>query len=343
MKKHKIILLSALAMVSITLSAQQEFQYNNYAHNPYMFNPAAGGLTDFTQVDLGYRNQFVSASGNPVTPYFSGTVPIYFKKAKEEQKVFNPDNVMMYAPPLNGVGKFKHVVGGKVVGDMIGPFRKTGIMASYAVHLPMTDKINFGAGFGLGWNNMGVRSNQVIVRDETDNIYQEFASKWSQNNLDLQLGLVFYTERLTVGLSGTQLMGNKLKFSDAFYKSKLNSHWMLFSSYKWGVATDFVIEPYVMMRVVKNAPFSADLGAKFHYKYVWIGAQYRTAQSFAVSFGLNFLKNLYLSYAFEYSAKSIRVATAGTHEVQIGFFIGRPKKVTEPEGENKENPSTEEK
>jgi type IX secretion system PorP/SprF family membrane protein len=331
MRKIKLLIASVLTLGGTFVFAQQEFQYSNYTQNPYLYNPAAGGLTDFTQVDLGYRNQFISSSGNPVTPYFSGTVPLYFKKAKLEQATFNPENKMMYAPPLNGVGKFKHVVGGKVIGDMIGPFRKTGIMASYAVHLPMTSKVSFGAGLGLGWNNMGVRSSQAIVHDETDLTYQEFSSKWSQNNLDMQLGFVVYTDRLTVGLSGTQLLGNKLKFSDAFYKSKLNSHWMLFSSYKWAVAGDFVIEPYMMLRVVKNAPFSADLGSKFHYKYVWIGAQYRTAQSFAVSFGLNFLKNIYLSYAFEYSAKSIRVANAGTHEVQIGFFIGKSKNAKTPE------------
>lgn len=331
MKQIKNILLGALTFGGTIVFGQQEFQYSNYIHNPYLFNPAAGGLTDFTQVDLGYRNQFVSTSGNPVTPYFSGTTVLKFKKSKEEQPTFNPDNEIMYAPPLNGVGKYKHVIGGKVVGDMIGPFRKTGIMASYAVHLPMTNKVSFGAGLGLGWNNMGVRSNQVLVLDETDNVYQNFATRWSQNNLDMQLGLVVYTDRLTVGLSGTQLLGNKLKFSEALYKSKLNSHWMLFSSYKWSVVGDFMIEPYMMFRMVKNAPFSADLGAKFHYKYVWLGAQYRTAQSFAVSFGLHFLKNLYLSYAFEYSAKSIRVATAGTHEVQIGFFIGNQKKSKEAE------------
>lgn len=326
MKNFKIILLSALTFGVTSVFAQQEFQFGNYTHNPFLFNPAAGGLTEFSQIDLGYRNQHISADGNPVTMYMSGSTSIRFKDNKSAAKVFNPDGKMMYAPPLNSVGSYKHVLGGRLVSDGIGPFQKTGVMATYAVHLPMTDKINFGAGLGLGWNNIGINPSKVIVYSESDDILQSFGSRWNQNNLDLQAGLVFYTDRLTVGLSGTQLLANKLKFSDAYSVSKFNSHWMLYSSYKWDVAPDFVIEPFAMVRAVKHAPISADLGANFHYKYVWIGAQYRTSRSVVASVGLNFLKNFYVSYAFEYSAKSTRISTAGTHEVQLGVYFGKSKK-----------------
>lgn len=343
MKKFRIIILSALTFGVTSVFAQQEFQFGNYTHNPYLFNPAAGGLTDFTQIDLGYRNQHISSDGNPVTMYLSGHTQLYLKKNKGAAKVFNPDGVSMYTPPLNSVGKFKQIVGGRVINDGIGPFQKTGIMATYAVHLPLTKKLNFGAGLGLGWNNIGINPSKVVVQSEADDILQGFGARWNQNNLDLQAGLVVYTDRFTFSFSGTQLLGSKFNFSDAYFISKLNSHWLIYSSYKIKAGENFTVEPFMMARAVKNSPFSADLGAKVHYNYLWLGAQYRTSQSFVISLGLNFLKNLYLSYAFEYSAKATRVSTAGTHEIQLGIYLGKSRKAaakTIPPVENTEEPET---
>ena len=326
MKNIKTVLLSILALSSTSLLAQQEFQFSNYSDNPYLYNPAAGGLTGFTQIDLGFRDQHVSSDGNPMTVYASGSTVLNFGKDKAERGVFNPDGKMLYAPPLNEVGQFKHVIGGKLINDGIGPFMKTGIMATYAVHLPITDKVSFGVGLGLGWNNFSINPNKVSVLDEDDAVLQGFGARWNQNNVDLQAGLTVYTKRFTFGFSGLQLLGNKLSFSDYHDESKLVSHWLFYSSYKAGLGPSIVLEPFVLMRAVKHTPFSVDLGAKLHYRYIWLGAQYRTSQSFVVSLGLNFLKNFYLSYAFEYSAKPTRVAVAGTHEVQVGIFFGKSRK-----------------
>src|SRR5690554_7409665 len=82
MKNFKIILLSALTFGVTSVFAQQEFQFGNYTHNPFLFNPAAGGLTEFSQIDLGYRNQHISADVNPVTMYMSGSTSIRFKDNK---------------------------------------------------------------------------------------------------------------------------------------------------------------------------------------------------------------------------------------------------------------------
>lgn len=339
MKKVKHHITAILLLAILPVMAQQEFQFGNYTHNPYLFNPAAGGLTDFSQIDLGYRNQHISSDGNPVTMYLSGTTQ-FFSKGQRGDNRFNPDRKMMYAPPLNGVGRIKHVVGGRVMNDAIGPFQKTGVMATYGIHLPLTHSINIGAGIGLGWNNISINPSKVSVLDENDQILNDFGSRWNQNNLDLQAGIVVYMDRFTFSASATQILGNKLNFDQNLFSSKLNTHWFVYSSYKVNLNNDFMIEPFAMMRATKNAPISADVGANFHYQYIWLGAQYRTTQSYVASFGLNFLRNFYMSYAFEYSGKSTRVSTAGTHEIQLGVYLGRKTKkqekvdLIEDDGEN---------
>lgn len=325
MKNLKNILFALSIFGAFSINAQQEYQFGNYTHNPYLFNPAAGGLTDFTQIDLGYRNQHISSDGNPVTMYLSGTTLFYPKG--QNGSPFNPDKKMMYVPPLNGVGKIKHVVGGRFINDAIGPFMKTGVMATYGIHLPLTHSINIGAGIGMGWNNLSVNPNKISVIDEGDQVMQDIGTRWNQNNFDLQAGIVFYMDRFTFSASATQILGNKLGLgTQIFAANKYYTNWFVYSSYKANVTDDFMIEPFAMMRATKNTPISADLGANFHYQYLWLGAQYRTTQSFVVSFGLNFLRNFYLSYAFEYSGKSTRVSTAGTHEIQLGIYIGKKAK-----------------
>lgn len=326
MKNLKNTLIALSIFTVLPILAQQEYQFGNYTHNPYLFNPAAGGLTDFSQIDLGYRNQHVSSDGNPVTMYLSGSTQFYTKKAQPADLRFNPDKKMMYAPPLNGVGMIKHVVGGRLTNDAIGPFMKTGLMATYGIHLPLTHSINIGAGIGLGWNNISINPSKVTVLDEGDQMLQDFGTRWNQNNFDLQAGIVLYMDRFTFSASATQLLSNKMKFSNNIFTSQFNTHWFVYSSYKVNVTDDFMIEPFAMLRAVKNAPISGDIGANFHYQYIWLGAQYRTNQSVVVSFGLNFLRNFYLSYAFEYSGKATRISTAGTHEVQLGVYFGRKLK-----------------
>lgn len=323
MNSYKII--SFLTVIfSVTLVfGQQLFQFGNYTQNPYLYNPAAGGLNDFTQIDLGYRNQHISSDGNPVTMYASGSTQIYTKRNRANAATFNPDKVMMYVPPLNSVGRMKQIVGGKLFNDAIGPFQQTSALVTYGIHLPVTLKSNLGVGIGAGWDNFSMNPNKVLLLNQEDNAVHSSLGTQNQNNMDLQAGLVFYTERFTFSASATQLLANKLSIGLSTIENKLNTNWMVYSSYKWSANKDFLIEPFMMFRAVKNAPISIALGSRFQYQYVWLGAQYRTTNSFVLSAGLNLLRNFYLSYGFEYSAQSTRISTAGTHEIQIGVYLGR--------------------
>ena len=51
----------------------------------------------------------------------------------------------------------KHVLGGIAMNDAIGPFSRTSVQASYAIHLPLFKTINMGAGLSVGWSNFELR------------------------------------------------------------------------------------------------------------------------------------------------------------------------------------------
>ena len=77
----------------------------------------------------------------------------------------------------------KHVVGGRAMYESIGPFNKTSISGSYAFHLPFTKKVNFGAGIGLGWSNLGINQNRVVLYQEDDAAYNQFLGNTSSQNI----------------------------------------------------------------------------------------------------------------------------------------------------------------
>ena len=344
--KNTLLNLGFVGMIlflSSSIFAQQESQFANYIHNPYIFNPAAAGMMDLIQVDLGYRNQFTGIDGNPSTVYLTGHTQIGSKN--EGIGEFNLNKENLFQTPDRTIGKLKHVIGGKFSKDGIGPFQKTSLYGSYAVHMPLIKSLNIGVGLSAGWSNFQIDQNKVILHDDNDNIYNQFSSNLSkQNNLDIQTGLVLYNDKFFFGLSGTQLLNNTVNIEQIETTNTLNRHLFLLSSYSLGISEKLDLEPFVLIKAAQKSPTSFDLGIRIKYnKAIWGGIQYRKGNAFAVSAGMNVLKNFNVSYAFEYGTKSIRIGSAGSHELQLGFLIGNNRNVDKEIKESKKRNKQEEK
>ena len=324
-------LFSALIWVGIPglLNAQQETQFANTVGNPYLFNPAAGGMADVVQLELGYRNQWVSVSGSPQTFYASGHAPISFRGSKKSLSPFNEAGKSLYALPERTTGSIKHVLGGKILSDNIGPFHKSSVFGSYAVHLPLTSRLNMGIGLAAGWGNFQIDPNEVILHDNNDLTYDQFKGGVSgQQILDVQSGLVFYSKRFYLGVSGTQLVQNVVSVNQLETGNTLDRHLFVQAMYRVGLTDLVEAEPFVLLKATQHAPVSYDLGARFRYQQVvWLGLQYRTGNSYIFSAGINFLRNFQFSYAYEHNANAVRLSTGGTHEIQLGFIIGRNRQI----------------
>lgn len=335
MKKTLQPIMYLLATVFFCLSgntfAQQEGHYLNMASNPFMLNPAAGGLSDVAHIELTSRNQWSGYNGGPRSVLLVGHTPIKAgKNADAGIKEFNASNSMLFESPTRSVGKMKHVVGGKAVFDAIGPFVKTSVYGSYAFHLPFTKKINFGAGIGLGWSNLGIIQDRVVLFQEDDAAYSQFLGNTStQNILDANAGIVFYDENFFVGVSTTQLFKNKVEFEDISTTSNFNRHYFLVAKYNFNINTHYSLEPTIVAKYVQNSPFSADFGARLIYnKATWLAIQYRTSNALTFQLGTNLVKNIYLSYGFELGTGVLRSGSNGTHELQLGFYIGKNRNIS---------------
>ncbi|MBL1278676.1 MAG: PorP/SprF family type IX secretion system membrane protein [Fluviicola sp.] len=324
----KYLLISISLLFIQECWSQQESQFANVISNPFIVNPAAGGMAGVMQFETTARRQWLGYKGGPRTMMFTGNSQIKTGR-RSVLSEFNAKSASLFKNPKPTTGALKHIVGGKFINDAIGPFSKTSVYGSYAIHMPFMNDMNFGVGLGAGWSNFRINQDRVVLFQDDDQTYASFlGNSSSQNIFDANAGLVFYNERFFGGLSVSQALKNDVVFNNVETQSSYNRHLFLIAKYKLDVNTDFQLEPSVFIKYAENSPLSADIGAKvLYHDAIWLGLQYRTSNAFIVQVGVNLVKNLYLSYAYEFSNGVIRTAQNGTHEINLGIYIGNNRKV----------------
>lgn len=339
-KFYYIIALSFLA-ISLNGNAQQEAYFLNNINNQAILNPAAGGLTGVAQIELTSRSQWLGYNGGPRSFMLTGNSQIRTNK-EQVLSEFNKDDKALFSSPINTVGKIKHIVGGKVMNDAIGPFAKSSVHGNYAIHLPFSKKLNFGVGIGLGWSNFRIDQDRVSLYEENDIAYANFVGQSSsQNFLDANAGIIFYGEKFSIGLSSTQVFKNKAQLDELNTANYYNRHYFGSIKYAFAFGQKIGFEPAVIAKYAEGAPFSFDAGARFTYNSsVWLGGYYRTGNSIAIQAGVNIIKNFYVSYGYEMSTGILRTSGNGTHEVQLGIYIGNNKNKNVEDGHRENTEET---
>lgn len=322
MKHLHLILLSTL--LSGIAVAQQDIQFSQALSNLYLFNPGAAGMTNVGEFNLGTRAQWLSVSGRPVTYYASGNSQIRFGKTdKPVLDEFSTTRKSFYDSPVRTIG-LKHIVGGKVMSDAIGPFSKTTAMGSYAIHLPLTKKINIGLGVGVGFSSFSIDQGKVTLGQSDDGAYQSYLGSSSrQNFLDLQSGFVMYNDHFYLGVSGSQLLKNTTQFKGIETGSNFERHYYFMGSYRFDLGQKYGFEPLVIVKNTVGSPISLDAGARFHYYRIgWISLGYRGKSALTAGFGFNVMKQFRVAYAYDMGIAGLRSYGNGTHELQLGFIFG---------------------
>lgn len=334
----KALIISIISVIAMSTFGQQESQYLNAINNPYVLNPAAGGMYNVVQIELTSRTQWIGYNG-PQTFCLTGNSPIKFKNGGDKVVgEYNLEDKTFFSAPKASTGKLKHIAGGKVVNDRIGPFSKTSVYGSYGIHLPFTKKLNFGAGLGMGWSNFSVNQNRVHLYQQDDELYSQFLTNSSaQNFFDANAGFVVYNDKFMLGFSSAQIFRNKASFGNVMTESFYNRHFFLSTKYRFDFDNKFSIEPQIMGKFAENSPASWDAGIRMYYnRAAWFGLQYRTSNSIVVQVGANLIKNLYLNYGYELPTGPIKIGNNGTHEVQLGIYIGNNRNMEKEIKETKE-------
>jgi len=303
---RKILLsLSLLGFLNAAQSQQLHYMSQYLQHN-VMYNPAAAGMAQNSRVGLSYRSMWSSFPGNPKTTIAYGDFIVESLGA--------------------GIGAYLYK-------DETGPTSRTGVQLAYSYHINMNDEKNK-LGVGLELRGLQYAINKSALTGEESLGTLDPAAIGASNKfvVDGGAGVYFTNDKLSLGASGTQLLGNNVKLVDydsSTERGRLYRQFNFMASYKYQTGDDIYLIPNAMVRVIENAPTECDLGVMLNYHdKLWWAMNWRVRQSWSLQAGMKLLKKLRATYSYDYYVTPVSLFTNGSggHEIGLQFDLkNKPK------------------
>lgn len=319
------LLFIGLIMIGAATQAQQVYQYTQYLQNPIVFNPAAAGVHDYTDINIAMRRQWEGFENAPQTYYAS----VNHRIGSKGLPGYNPSLRISSTPIRSRVekrmNKLRHGVGGFIGLDSYGAFQRLLFNGAYALHLPLGEEFYLSAGAGLGVSRLQFDQSQVVQRDPNDNTYNNFISNGESGMfMDLHGGLWFYGKGLNIGYSVFQPLGDRVSFTEGLGNSDLRLHHFFTAGYDIKLSDQFDVTPSAMLKLFPPAPVSFDLSVigKFR-KMFWLGAMYRHTDAIGVIAGYSYRETIRISYSYDIGISGLRQYNSGGHEIVLGLMLGR--------------------
>lgn len=288
MKKHFILLLFVIS--GITALAQQDPLYSQYILNPQLINPAYSGMTTDLNASVMYRKQWAGFEGSPVT--------------------FNANAHLALAKNKMGAGII-------ILQDQVGTDKTTEITATYAYHLPLTEKLKLS--FGLQGGVINYNSDYSDINFNPADAKFTNSSEWKPN---FGSGLFLYSEKFMFGVSVPKMLkanSNVESLSTGLY----TQHIYMFGAYVIPISYRIKFKPWILARAVSGAPVSVDYAAsiKVDDSYT-LGLFTRNFSTYGFLAQINLGDNLRFGYVFELPGKNSVGSQYTTHELTLGVRLG---------------------
>jgi type IX secretion system PorP/SprF family membrane protein len=297
--KNLIIPFVLFAVVLITKVQAQQMPFSSqYYSNQFITNPALTGNKGSMNAFLTHRTQWVGISGAPQTTYF--TLDGEMKK--------------------DGVG-----VGIVLYSDVTDILSRTGGNFNYAYKLKINESNLLTFGLALGIVNNKVDFTKTVVLDKTDPFLNTQQISRTVGNADF--GLAYNWNKLEVGFSMPQLVGNSFNFSNDLGTTgsyTLARHY--YGSVKYlfdvNVSRGITAYPLLMVRSVSGSPFQYDINGVIDWKkYGWFGITYHSNYAIAFSLGARY-KKFSVGYAYDLGISKIKRYTGTTSEFLLSYNLG---------------------
>ncbi|MDC0297178.1 type IX secretion system membrane protein PorP/SprF [Crocinitomicaceae bacterium] len=313
------------------LNAQQIPQYSQFQRNQFMINPAAAGVYDFVDITMSGRWQWLGVDDSPKTSYLAFSVPVRFTP-----KYYNPGIRTSSGPVENPdikTGKLKHTFGGQLLADQYGAFRKFSFSGTYAIHMPITKKVNLSFGVKAGLSNNSFLADQaqvlnIMAPDQNqynDDTYTDFIKNQSNKYImDVGAGLYLYSKNLFFGIAAEQLTRDMVEFGQGTANFDPQLHYSILGGYKIPINNKFTLTPGFLIKYMTPAPVSIDANIQLEYKnWLWMTLGYRHTDAVIAMVGMNISKRFKFGYSYDFSISRFNSYSSGGHELTLGLMIGR--------------------
>lgn len=331
MKNINLIIITIVVAIGLPAFGQQLPQFSQFSRNQYMVNPAACGVYDFLDITVGGRYQWAGFDDAPKTGY--AYVCAVLKRKRNEFVPSLRTSQGIISSPKVATGKFKHAVGGQIISDQYGAFGKLSFAGTYALHLPVSKKVNLSFGTKIGISNDRFNKDRAQVLSQmpgattyiTDDEYNEFvASQGRINYLNISAGLYLYSKNLFVGASVDQLTQDLAKFGSGTSNVQPDLYYQFTGGYNITVSKKLRLTPSVLFKFINTYNFSLEgsLTAEINDRF-WFGASYRNSNTLVGMAGITISNRFKFGYSYDFDMSEVRNYSNGGHEIILGIMLGR--------------------
>jgi type IX secretion system PorP/SprF family membrane protein len=295
-----------LLLASKFVSGQQDPIYTQYMFNTQTINPAYAGSWNSIGFMALSRMQWVGIDGAPSTQTFTFQMPLQNKKM--------------------GIGM-------SIINDRIGLEKRFSLFADYSYNLNLGGATNLRMGIKGGFSNYSNNLKSYILYPDgiPDPLFQnDIGHKFLPN---VGVGLLLENPVYYAGISVPKVVNSQIENNgDNFTVTGEIRSFYLIAGYVRDLSTDLKFKPTILVKATIGSPVETDLSANFLLKdKFWLGAMYRTGDSFGFIAQWIIDKNLRLGYAIDFSTSNLRHYHYNTHEVMISYELKIIKKeITSP-------------
>ncbi|MDR0801713.1 type IX secretion system membrane protein PorP/SprF [Fluviicola sp.] len=299
---NKWLLFFIVCLCGVNLLGQQVPFYNHYLINPFVYNPAFTGASDYINASFVRNQRYSSFGSTAINNYLTVEGPV------------SKGNM--------GLG-------------LIVAYQNQGIQQqlmsslNYSYRLKINDNHNIRFGVSAGVLDNRIDYNQINAQDISDPYLTGLRP--TAPVFDMNVGLVYNWKNLKIGVSVPQIIGAKVKYakerSRGYYQ--LERHYMMSLEYDFHAGDKVIIRPNAIMRYMPNVPFQYDVTLMTIYNnMLWASATYKSDYAVQFNAGIRVWDFLRIGYSYELLTGSMKAYSTGTnHEIFLGFsFNGKREK-----------------
>lgn len=275
---------------------QQDPMYAQYMFNTQTINPAYAGTWGYVGFQALARSQWIGAEGAPSTQTFSFQMP------------FNNYNM--------GLGL-------NIINDRIGLERRLSVTADYSYRLKLNTSTNLWMGIKGGFSNYShnLSAHTLYPDGISDPAFAvDIKNKFLPN---AGIGFLVQNPDYYIGLSAPKLIQTKYENEgNNFIVYGEVSHFFLIAGYVYPLVENIKFKPTLLVKAAIGSPPEADLSANFLLKEkFWIGATYRTGNSFGFIAQWLIENNLRIGYAIDISTSAVKNISFTSHEIMVSYEL----------------------
>lgn len=287
----KKLLPFALLIAALPALAQQDPIYSQYILNPQVINPAYSGLTNNLNLNASYRMQWMGLEGQPNTFNLNGNTSLLDNKA--------------------GAGfMLSH--------DQIGNTQNTELNASFAYKLELGHDRMVSFGMQAGLINYRIDNSDLNIYDEGDEV---FMNNERGTSLNIGAGLIFKGQDFLIGISVPRMLPTKFKAGEREFEL-YNQHYYIFGAYVLYLNEQIKFKPTALVRAVKGASVSADIGANIILNSIHTAGMFtRNFKTYGILVQTLYREKFRFGYVFELPTSKSVGTRFTTHEISVGLRL----------------------